>query len=70
MTSIRNFLTDQQGTAAIQYALVAGVMSLAVLAGSLALRGSIIDLYDGMVTTASGALTGQPATGSLPAKEG
>jgi len=70
MISLKNLLTDQKGTAAIQYALVAGVMSLAVLAGSLALRGSVIDLYDGMVTSASSALTGQPATGPLPKKEG
>lgn len=57
------FLVDQNGAAAIQYAVVAGVLTLAVLAGSLALRGSVTDLYQGMASQANEALDVQPAAG-------
>ena len=66
MISPEDILSDQEGIAAIQYALVAGVLSLAVLAGSLALREPIIDLYDGMANQANDALVVQPAAGPLP----
>lgn len=49
---------DQHGTTAIQYALIAGVLSVAVLAGSFALRGELIDLYQGMAVEANDALDG------------
>lgn len=48
---------DQHGTTAIQYALIAGVLSVAVLAGSLALRGEITALYEGMGEQANQALS-------------
>ena len=70
MTLLNDLLRDQTGAAAIQYALVIGVLTVAVLAGSLALRGPLIDLYDGMATEANGALAGQPAAGSEPGSEG
>ena len=66
MLSIEELLSDEEGVAAVQYALVAGVLCLAVLAGSLALREPIIDLYDGMASQANGALAVQPAAGPLP----
>ncbi|MGI9505364.1 MAG: hypothetical protein ACR2RE_20185 [Geminicoccaceae bacterium] len=56
MILLKSLVSDQNGTSAIQYAFVAGILGLAVLAGSLALRGSIIDLYDGMADQANGAL--------------
>lgn len=56
MNLFDSFARDQKGTTAIQYALIAGVLSLAVLTGSLALRGSTIDLYDSMANEANGAL--------------
>ena len=61
MTLFRDFFCDQQGAAAVQYALVAAVLSVAVLAGSLALREPVIDLYTTMTDQASRALTGQEA---------
>ena len=66
MVSPEEILSDQKGVAAVQYALVAGVLSLVVLAGSLALREPVIDLYDGMANQANGALAVQPSTGPLP----
>ena len=56
METIRAFHNDENGTTAIQYALIAGVLSVAVLAGSLALKGEIITLYEGMGDQANEAL--------------
>ncbi|MEM7044670.1 MAG: Flp family type IVb pilin [Pseudomonadota bacterium] len=63
MNLLRAFQSDQRGAAAVQYALVAGVLSLVVLAGSLAMRGSIVDLYDTMAAQANDALQVEPAAG-------
>lgn len=68
MALLKGFFCDQEGAAAIQYALVAGVLTLVVLAGSLALREPLIDLYAQMSDQANGALTGQSAT--APAQNG
>lgn len=56
MILLKSFASDQKGAAAIQYAFVTAILGLAVLAGSLMLRGSIVDLYDGMATSANNAL--------------
>ncbi|MDH3662496.1 MAG: Flp family type IVb pilin [Alphaproteobacteria bacterium] len=62
-----SFFDDQGGVAAIQYALVAGVLSLVVLACSLALREPLIELYHDMASQANDALIVEPAT-EPPAK--
>lgn len=61
MTLLESLLRDESGVAAVQHALVIGVVTLAVLAGSLALRGPLANLYDGMANQANGALVAQPA---------
>lgn len=58
MSLLNAFFNDRRGTTAIQYALIAGVLSVAVLAGSLALRGEIIALYEGVGEQAGEALGG------------
>ncbi len=68
MVSFDNIFSNQEGAAAVQYALVAGFMSLAALAGSLTLREPVIDLYTQMSSEANSALTGQPA--AMPSQEG
>jgi Flp pilus assembly pilin Flp len=60
MNGIKALLRDQHGATAVQYAMIAGVLSVAVLAGSLALRGELIDLYQGMSVQANEALGGNP----------
>lgn len=65
MTSLKNIVSHQGGAAAVQYALVAGFMALATLAGSLILREPVIDLYTQMSSQASDALTGSSAAGPL-----
>jgi len=57
MSLINAVRRDENGTTAIQYALIAGVLSVAVLVGSLALRGEIIALYNGMGEQAGEALS-------------
>ena len=57
MNLLYAFYRDQNGTTALQYGLIAGVLSVAVLAGSLMLRGEIIALYEGMGEQANQALS-------------
>ena len=68
MTLPKKFIGNQDGAAAVQYALVAGFMSLAALAGSLTLREPVIDLYTQMAGQANGALVEQSA--AAPSQEG
>jgi Flp pilus assembly pilin Flp len=56
MIAINKLIYHQGGTTAVQYALVAGLLSAAILIGSLALRGSLIDLYEGVGERAGEAL--------------
>jgi Flp pilus assembly pilin Flp len=63
MASLQWLIHDQSGDSAIQYALVAGILSVIVLAGSLALREPIIDLYTQVGDKAGAALKAEPAAG-------
>lgn len=66
MVSLNSLYRDQEGAAAVQYALVVGVLSVVVLAGCLALRAPLIELYDDMGDQANDALMVEPAAGPLP----
>jgi pilus assembly protein Flp/PilA len=44
--SIERFLDDEAGTTAIEYALIAVGISVAILAGVQALGGSVSGMYD------------------------
>lgn len=70
MMMLNDLLRDQSGAAAVQHALVIGVVTLAVLAGSLALRGPLFDLYDSIGIQANGALVAQPAAEDQGQSEG
>lgn len=70
MTVLKSMLRDEQGVTTVQYALVAVIMTLAVMTGSLALRGSLLDLYEDMVDQASAALTDPADAGPPPENEG
>ena len=67
MSHMRALLSDQRGDSAIQYALVAGLLAVVVLAGSIALREPLVGLYTDVADQAGGALTTEPAAG--PASE-
>lgn len=53
-----DFYRNQDGAAAIQYAFVAAILGLAVLAGSLVLGGSLGGLYQYVGDQANPALVG------------
>lgn len=56
MIAMNKLIHHQGGTTAVQYALVAGLLSAAILIGSLAMRGSLVDLYEGVGERAGDAL--------------
>ena len=70
MIWLKDLFCDQEGAAAIQYALVAGILSLAVLTGGLMLRESVVDLYTQMSSQTNDALSGQPAAEPSSEKKG
>lgn len=54
-TPIRKFLKDESGATAIEYGLIAALISIIVISGALAVGGSLADLYEmisGKVSTA------------------
>jgi pilus assembly protein Flp/PilA len=54
-TPIRKFLKDESGATAIEYGLIAALISIAVITGALSVGGSLADLYEmisGKVSTA------------------
>ncbi len=57
---IKSLFCDQRGATAVEYAMIAAVLSVAVLAGSLALRGEIITLYQGVGEQAGETLAPTP----------
>lgn len=56
MTAIRRFLTDESGATAIEYGLIAALISIAVITGALAVGGSLGDLYSMISTKVTGAI--------------
>lgn len=45
-TPIRKFLKDESGATAIEYGLIAALISIIVITGALAVGGSLADLYE------------------------
>ena len=56
MTVIRRFLKDESGATAIEYGLIAALISIAVITGALAVGGSLSDLYTMIETKVTGAI--------------
>ena len=55
VTALRKFLKDESGATAIEYGLIAALISIAVITGALSVGGSLADLYEmisGKVSTA------------------
>jgi len=66
MTIFQRFLDDDHGDAAIQYALVAALVSLVVLAGSLAVREPLVDIYTDVGDQTHDVLVAAPAPAAGP----
>ena len=45
VTAIRKFLKDESGVTAMEYGLIAALISIAVITGALSVGGSLSDLY-------------------------
>ena len=58
MAVIQDFLGNEQGVAAIHYAIIASMIGLAVLIGGLGLGGSLGELYESFGSDANSALVG------------
>lgn len=56
MTAIRRFLQDESGATAIEYGLIAALISIAVITGALTVGGSLGDLYSMIQTKVTGAI--------------
>lgn len=61
MNVISVFARKQEGATSVEYAMIAGVLVVAVLAGSLLLGGEVTNLYDSMGDQAGVALGGSSA---------
>lgn len=55
-TQLQRLLADESGSTAIQYALIATLVSIGIIAGLTAFAGSASDLWNGIATTILGAL--------------
>ncbi len=56
VTAIRRFLKDENGATAIEYGLIAALISIAVITSALAVGGSLGDLYNMISSKVSGAM--------------
>lgn len=56
MTAIRRFLKDESGATAIEYGLIAALVSIIVITGALAVGGSLGDLYNMISSKVTGAM--------------
>lgn len=58
MTFLRFFLRDEQGATAIEYGLIAALISVAIIATLQALQGSLTNTFDTIKNALSGAAGG------------
>lgn len=56
MTAIRRFLKDESGATAIEYGLIAALISIVVITGALSVGGSLGDLYKMVSSKVTGAI--------------
>lgn len=61
MDFFRDFLRNRDGATSVEYAAIAGILTVVVLAASLVLRVQLVDLYDDMGTQANAALSSEQA---------
>lgn len=56
MSAIRRFLKDESGATAIEYGLIAALISIVVITGALAVGGSLGDLFNMVSSKVTGAI--------------
>jgi pilus assembly protein Flp/PilA len=55
MTTISHFLDDESGATAIEYALIAGIVSISIVAALQAVRGSLQSTFNNVNSELSAA---------------
>lgn len=55
---LKNFLLDQGGATAIEYALIASLISIAIIGSVVALNGTMVDMYEHIRSYIQPALEG------------
>jgi pilus assembly protein Flp/PilA len=51
MPIVSRFMKDQSGATAVEYALIAGLITLAIVAGATAAGGAVGTMFDAMGTS-------------------
>lgn len=46
---LRDFASDESGATSIEYALIASILSLAIIGGLTGVRGSLVNVFDSVV---------------------
>lgn len=59
-TTIRNFIQDEKGATAIEYGLIAGLVSVAAIIALQALGTSLNSIFTFVSTTLAGAVPAAP----------
>lgn len=59
MSFLRSFLTDEEGATAIEYGLIAALISVAIIGALTALQESLRDTFES-ITSALGGGSGTP----------
>ncbi|WP_409252345.1 Flp family type IVb pilin [Bacillus sp. SCS-153A] len=62
MDKLKGLVTEEQGQGMTEYGLVLGIIAIAVVASLGLLRTQIVDMFDKVVTTVTGASTGDGST--------
>lgn len=60
--AVVKFLRDEEGATAIEYGLIAGLISVAIIAVLGTMKTSLIGLFDGIADALSAATPGAAAT--------
>ncbi len=62
MMNLKRFLKDESGATAIEYGLIAALVSVAIIAAVTALGTSLSGVFDGIATELDAAATPAPTT--------
>lgn len=48
-SSVREFAADENGATSIEYALIASIVSIAIVAALMGVRGSLVSVFESVV---------------------
>lgn len=60
VTELRNFVADECGATAIEYALIGSLLSIVIIGALLSLNGAMVEIYDEIKSYIVPALEGTP----------